>query len=67
MNAKAMATLAMLGMVSGCATADTGLCGPNDHAIRYTDQQIDQMTDEQVKGNLARNEELERRGCAVPN
>lgn len=61
--------LALLLLVSGCVTggAIDKVCGPNDYVIRYTNEQIEQMTDEQVRSNLARNEELERRGCAVPN
>lgn len=59
----------LLMLVSGCATGGppAELCGPNDRVTRYSAEQIEAMTDEQVRDNLARNEELERRGCAVPN
>lgn len=56
-------------LVSSCATSGplADLCGPNDKVIRYTVEQQDAMTDQQARDNLARNEELERRGCAVAN
>jgi hypothetical protein len=69
MNALRLSLFAVLMLVSGCATS--GLrgpsCGPNDQVIRYTAEQQATFTDEQIKLNLARNEELERRGCAVAN
>lgn len=57
--------IAVLGV--GCSTTVAPICGPNDHATRYSVEQIDAMSDEQVKDNLARNNELERRGCAISN
>lgn len=55
--------------LSSCATVGVPVeaCGPNDKVIRYTPEQIELMTDQQVTDNLARNEELERRQCGVPN
>lgn len=59
----------LLLLVSGCASVGpkTNECGPNDVVIRYTPEQIDAMSDQQVSDNLAYNESLEKRGCAVPN
>ena len=63
-----MKLCAVLMLVSSCATSGPAVsCGPNDQVIRYSVEQIEAMTDAQVKANLARNNELERRGCAVPN
>lgn len=56
-------------LVTSCASVgpSTEACGPNDVVIRYSDEQIAAMSDEQVKANLAYNESLADRGCAVPN
>ena len=55
-------------MMEGCTTVPTPpLCGPNDKPQRWTEAQIDAMSDDQVTQELARNEELVRRGCATPN
>ena len=57
-----------LGALTACAGVPaTFLCSDTDHVTRFTDAQIDAMSDEQVKQELARNEDLVRRGCAVPN
>lgn len=71
MNRRAMlSTLLVCSMTFGCASISKvsgPLCGPNDRPNRWTEEQIDHMDDAQVKQELARNEELVRRGCAVPN
>jgi outer membrane murein-binding lipoprotein Lpp len=54
-------------LLSGCVSTVSVACGPNDKVIRYDRAQIDEMSDDQVKDNLARNNELERRGCAISN
>lgn len=56
-------------LVSSCVSVGgrSSLCGPNDTATRLTDQQIDLLSDEQVKDILSKNEALEKRGCAVAN
>ncbi|AGC35585.1 hypothetical protein HOS22_gp18 [Rhizobium phage RHEph08] len=42
-------------------------CGPNDHPTYFTEEQIDHMDDQQIKDQLAKNEALVAKGCAVPN
>lgn len=62
--------LIVLPLVASCATsgvAPRDICGPNDKAFRPSSAVIDLLTDEQVKDILSRNEDLERRGCAVAN
>lgn len=72
MNRRMVFTMALVSIVAGtltsCATVHQKvLCGPNDQPQRWDDAQIDRMSDKQAKQELARNEELVRRGCAVPN
>ena len=60
--------LLLLIIVASCATVGPPVnCGPNDRAIRMTPEQIATLTDEQVSAILIRNEELYKRGCAIPN
>jgi hypothetical protein len=66
-NARICCGVLALVCLSGCVSTVPVVCGPNDKAIRYDRAQIDAMSDEQVKDNLARNNELERRGCAISN
>ncbi|QOE32077.1 o-spanin [Rhizobium phage Palo] len=56
-------------LVSSCVSVGSNVsqCGPNDKAIRLTDEQISSMSDQQVTDVLALNESLAKRGCAVPN
>lgn len=58
-----------LSILAGCGTMQMArtTCSDTDHVTRFTEAQIDAMSDEQVKQELARNEDLVRRGCAVPN
>lgn len=55
--------------MSSCVSVGhrSSTCGPNDTATRLTNEQIDLLTPEQVKDILAKNEALEKRGCAVAN
>lgn len=63
-----LSLLAALLLVTGCVTGGSGgECLPTDVAIRLTPEQIDDLSDEQVKVILGRNEELAARGCAIPN
>lgn len=65
---KALGALLGLGTLAACSiTVPSTGCSDTDHVTRFTPEQIDQMSDEQVKQELARNEDLARRGCAVPN
>lgn len=66
---KALASVLTLGMLAGCVTVpvERTSCSDTDSVTRFTDAQIDQMTDEQVRQELAKNEDLAKRGCAVPN
>lgn len=61
--------LCCLGVLAACVGTDTSsaLCGPNDVATRLSVETIDTLSNEQVKDILAKNEALEKRGCAVPN
>lgn len=65
---KAVGVFLGLCALSSCAgmPITTG-CSDTDHVTRFTPEQIDKMSDEQVKQELARNEDLVRRGCASPN
>jgi hypothetical protein len=58
-----------LGIIASCASPIglSSVCSDADRVTRFTEQQIDQMSDEQVRQELARNEDLARKGCAVPN
>ena len=52
----------------GCVSVPySRVCSAVDVPTRWPDAQIEQMSDEQVKNELARNEDLAKRGCAVPN
>lgn len=54
--------------VTSCSTVGRNAdCGPNDRPIRLSEQQINNLTDEQARAILIRNEELVSRGCAKPN
>jgi hypothetical protein len=65
--------LALVLLVSGCANngasgrLPTEVCGPGDGATRYTDAQIELMSDEDVNEALTKNEIALARGCAVAN
>lgn len=61
--------LLLLLLVTGCATGGSVVsgCTAADVPIRLTSEQIDTLSDEQVKVILNRNEELADRGCARAN
>ncbi len=69
---KRQVVLALGGMfgllsIAACSTIPRTVCSAADVPTRFTAEQIDKMTDQQVRNELARNEDLEQRGCAVPN